>query len=137
VKDRELRRDNYCFVCGTENPRGMKLKFEKRGNESYARFSLPKYYQGYDGIIHGGIISLLLDEAMAYLQKPEERFLTGKITVKFHTPLKVEEEVEVRGWIKENRKKLKVTRAKMVRVSDGKLIAEAEALMFVLLEEKE
>jgi uncharacterized protein (TIGR00369 family) len=134
MEGKELRRDNYCFVCGKDNPRGMHLNFTRKDGKVYARFSLPKYYQGYDNVIHGGIISLILDEAMAYLQNLEERFLTGKITVKFHKPLYVGEEVEVKAEIVEERKRFKVTRAEMVRLSDGKKIAEAEALMFVLRE---
>jgi acyl-coenzyme A thioesterase PaaI-like protein len=131
---RELRRDNYCFVCGKENPKGMHLSFKRENGKVYARFSLPKYYQGYDNVIHGGIISLILDEAMAYLQGFNERFLTGKITVRFHNPLYVGEEVEVKAEVLEERKRFKVTRAEMVRLSDGKKIAEAEALMFVVRE---
>ena len=131
MKGEELRRDNFCFVCGQENPKGMHLKFHRENGRVRARFSLEKYYQGYDSVIHGGIISLILDEAMAYLQNYEERFLTGKITVRFYNPLFVGEEVEVTAEIKEDRRRIKITRAQMVRVSDGKKIAEAEAIMFV------
>lgn len=129
----ELKRDNYCFVCGEENPRGMHLKFERRNGRVYSRFALPKFYQGYDNVIHGGIISLILDESMAYLQKLEERFLTGRITVKFHSPLLVGEEVEVEAWIEEERKRFKVTKSIMRKVS-GEKVAEAEAIMFVFKE---
>lgn len=131
MKGKELQRDNFCFVCGQENPKGMHLKFNREKDRVYSRFSLGKYYQGYNNVIHGGIISLLLDEAMAYLQNYEERFLTGRITIRFYNPLFVDEEVEVTAKIKEERKKVKITTAKMVRASDGKKIAEAEAIMFV------
>ncbi len=133
MSGKELKRDNYCFVCGDENPRGMHLKFQRENGRVYSRFSLPKYYQGYDNVIHGGIISLILDESMAYLQEAEERFLTGRITVRFHSPLLVGEEVEVEAWIEEERKRFKVTRAVMRKVS-GEKVAEAEALMFVFKE---
>ncbi len=136
MNGRELRRDRYCFVCGEENPRGMHLKFERRNGRVYSRFSLPKFYQGYDNVIHGGIISLILDESMAYLQKLEERFLTGRITVKFHSPLLVGEEVEVEAWVEKERKRFKVTKAIMKKVS-GERVAEAEALMFVFREREE
>ena len=111
----------------------MHLKFERRNGRVYSRFSLPKFYQGYDNVIHGGVISLILDESMAYLQKLEERFLTGRITVKFHSPLLVGEEVEVEAWVEKERKRFKVTKAIMKKVS-GERVAEAEALMFVFRE---
>ncbi|WP_457570216.1 PaaI family thioesterase [Desulfurobacterium sp.] len=124
------RRDNFCFVCGKDNPKGMHLKFEKYPDRVESVFSLDKIYQGYDNIIHGGIISLILDEAMAYLQTKEERFLTGKITVKFHNPLMAGEKVRVKAWIKKDRKRIKETAAIMEK-SDGTKVAEAEAIMFV------
>ena len=133
---KELVRDNYCFVCEKENPKGMHLSFQKKGNEVYARFSLPHYYQGYENVVHGGIIALILDEAMAYLQSAEERFLTGKLTVKYHSPLFCGEEVEVKARIKEEKRRYKVAQALMVRLKDGAKIAEGEALMFVLRELK-
>ncbi len=132
----KLRRDNYCFVCGKDNPKGMHLEFNRLKGKVFSRFSLPKHYQGYDGIIHGGIICLILDESMAYLQGEKERFLTGKITVRFHSPLRFGEEVEVVAEVKEEKRRFKITKSRMVRVKDGKLIAEAEALMFVLREKE-
>ncbi|WP_456437726.1 PaaI family thioesterase [Desulfurobacterium sp.] len=124
------KRDNFCFVCGEENPKGMHLKFNRYSNRVESTFSLDKIYQGYDNIIHGGIISLILDEAMAYLQSKEERFLTGRITVRFHNPLLAGEEVKVKAWIKKDRKRIKETCAVMEKL-DGTKIAEAEAIMFV------
>jgi acyl-coenzyme A thioesterase PaaI-like protein len=136
MKEKELIRDNFCFVCGKENPKGMHLEFKREDGKVFSRFSLPEYYQGYGGIVHGGIISLILDEAMAHLQSSEERFLTGKLTVKFHSLLKVNEEVVVESWVEETRKRFKVTKAKMVRVKDSRLIAQAEAIMFVTKEKR-
>ncbi|WP_457568047.1 PaaI family thioesterase [Desulfurobacterium sp.] len=123
-------RDDFCFVCGRKNPQGMHLTFDKSGETVESVFSLDKVYQGYNNIIHGGVISLILDEAMAHLQKKEERLLTGKITVKFHNPLMAGETVKVIAWIEKDRKKIKETRAVMSKI-DGTKIAEAEAIMFV------
>ncbi|WP_457681403.1 PaaI family thioesterase [Thermovibrio sp.] len=132
MKGEGLIRDDFCFVCGQENPRGMKLSFKRENGRVFSRFSLPEYYQGYNKVVHGGVISLILDESMAHLQRKEERFLTGKLTVKFHRPLMVNQEVEVEAWVKESKRKFKITKAVMRR--NGELIAEAEAIMFVLRE---
>jgi acyl-coenzyme A thioesterase PaaI-like protein len=131
-----FRRDNFCFVCGADNPKGMHLSFHKRGEEVYSRFSLPEHYQGYTGVIHGGVISLILDEAMAHLQGYSERFLTAKITVRFFSPLRAGEEVEVKAVVKESRKRFKVTTAEMRKVADGAKVAFAQAIMFVYKEEE-
>ncbi len=134
MKGKEIKRDNFCFVCGKENPKGMHLKFLKENGKVSARFSLPNFFQGYNNIIHGGIIALILDEAMAHLQGEEERFLTGKLSVRFLTPLLVNEEVEVSASIKEEHKRYKIATAKMVKTKTGEKVAEAEAIMFVLKE---
>jgi acyl-coenzyme A thioesterase PaaI-like protein len=53
-----------CFVCGVENPVGLHLKFYQTSpNEVTANLTVPEYYQGYPGILHGGIAAALLDEA--------------------------------------------------------------------------
>ncbi len=127
----KVERDDYCFVCGRENPKGMHLEFKKSKGRVHAEFFLPKEYQGYNGIIHGGIISLILDEAMAHLQSFEERFLTGKIVVKFFSPLLAGEEVVVDAWIEKDKGRFKVTKAVMFKKGKGEKVAEAEALMFV------
>ncbi len=129
-------RDDFCFVCGKNNPKGLHLHFKREGEKVISVFILDKHYQGYNNIIHGGIISLILDEAMAHLQTKEERFLTGKITVKFFSSLKAGEKTRVTAWIENNRKKVKETVAQLSK-EDGTIIAEAQALMFVVKEGEE
>lgn len=56
--------DGYCFVCGPENPMGLKLDFVFNGRTITTEYVPPKEHQGYMNIVHGGIISALLDEGM-------------------------------------------------------------------------
>jgi hypothetical protein len=60
--------DNYCFVCGKENPKGFKIEVRYLQTEMSAEteLSLPREYQGWADVIHGGILSTLLDEMMAH-----------------------------------------------------------------------
>ena len=60
-KDRSM-----CFACGQDNPVGLKLKFDWDGRTARAEFTPGKFHQGWSGIVHGGIIHCLLDEAMSY-----------------------------------------------------------------------
>ena len=59
-----LEDDHYCFVCGEENPSGLHLKFSANKGKIQTEFIPRKIHQGYKNIVHGGIISTLLDEAM-------------------------------------------------------------------------
>jgi len=51
MKGKELIRDNYCFVCGKDNPRGMHLEFKRKEGKVFSAFSLPPQYQGYNNVI--------------------------------------------------------------------------------------
>lgn len=56
--------DGYCFVCGPKNPVGLKLDFTFDGKTIRTEYIPPKEHQGYTNIVHGGIVSTLLDEVM-------------------------------------------------------------------------
>ena len=60
----KLEDDKHCFVCGEKNPNGLNLTFSFREGKVVTEFILHKTYQGYKDIVHGGIISTLLDESM-------------------------------------------------------------------------
>ena len=55
----------YCFVCGRENPYGLKMSFyEVEPGHALAEYTVPEHYQGYPGIVHGGIVATMLDETL-------------------------------------------------------------------------
>lgn len=131
----EVRRDDYCFVCSQKNPRGLKIKFKRIPQENpehvEAEFQIDKFYQGYKDVVHGGIIMTILDEAMAYLQPEDKAFLTGSFKAKFHSPLKVGEKAVVRAKFLKKRSKVCIAYAKIESLKDERVIAEAEAVMFL------
>ncbi|MCA9396195.1 MAG: PaaI family thioesterase [Candidatus Omnitrophica bacterium] len=59
----ELVDDNYCFGCGSENPAGLKLKLcPADDNSMICAFTPQRIHQGFKGVVHGGLISLIFDE---------------------------------------------------------------------------
>ena len=56
--------DGFCFACGQNNPIGLKLKFVEIAGRYVAKCVMDKNYQSFNGVLHGGIITTLLDEAM-------------------------------------------------------------------------
>jgi acyl-coenzyme A thioesterase PaaI-like protein len=58
--------DQYCFACGRNNPIGLHLQFDYGDEGVTARFVPEQVHQGYPGIMHGGLVSTLLDETMAH-----------------------------------------------------------------------
>ena len=122
-----LEDDHYCFVCGEENPSGLHLKFSVNKGKIRTEFVPRKIHQGYKNVVHGGIISTLLDEAMvkaALMQGMPA--VTAEITVRFRAPLMAGEKVIVEAEIKKMNKKIIETSA-IMKKEDDTVIAEAHA----------
>jgi uncharacterized protein (TIGR00369 family) len=98
---------NNCFVCGQDNPDGMRLKFilDEARQTFVCNFRLSNRYTGPPGHAHGGIIASILDDAMGKVNKLHHVVaLTREMTVEYlkpvplHQPLRVEgREIEKRG----------------------------------------
>ncbi len=91
---------NKCFGCGGDNPGGMKLTFEQDNvqRKIVGRFVLGERYQGGGGFAHGGIIAMLLDEAMGKVCRFRQvRAVTAELTVEYLKPVSVEQEIVVEG----------------------------------------
>lgn len=122
----KLKDNDYCYVCGKNNPEGLAVDFAiDHGQKSIiGRFTPQRRHQGYEGIIHGGILSALLDEAMAKLAfSLGIPAVTAEITVKFKSPAAPGEELQVTGrLIEESRRLIRAT----ARIERGPVvIAEA------------
>jgi len=97
----EPKPDNFCFVCGGANSRGMHLTFEQDDEAKRIRgaFKLPNAYQGGAGFVHGGIIATLLDEVMAKVSRfASDHAVTAKLNVEYLRPVPVETDLIVEGW---------------------------------------
>ena len=67
-----------CFVCGLENPYGLHLRFfDSEPGEVIAEVTVPEQFQGYPGIVHGGIIAAMLDEAAGRSQMGNDEHWSG------------------------------------------------------------
>lgn len=122
----KLADDGYCFVCGPKNPIGLKLKFHFNGKTIKTEFISKKEHQGYLNIVHGGIISTLLDEAMVKLALAMDiPVVTAQMEIRLKKPLEVGEKIIVEAEILHNTKKLLGAYAKAVTMNNV-LIADAK-----------
>lgn len=93
--------DNSCFGCGAGNARGMQLEFESDDQQKriVGRFRMAREYQGGAGFVHGGIIALLLDEAMGKVNRfSDVRAVTAELTVEYRRPVPVEADIVVEAF---------------------------------------
>jgi len=123
----DLEDDHYCFVCGEENPSGLHLKFTLCNGRVQSEFIPQKIYQGYKDIVHGGIISAIIDEAMvkaALMQGIPA--VTAEITIRFKNPLMAGEKAIVEAHITRMNKKI-IETAAAIKKPDDTSIAEGHA----------
>jgi len=130
----ELIDDKNCFVCGEENRGGLQLRFEidREWRRIRTEFVPTRMYQGFSGVVHGGIISTVLDEAMTKLAfSLGLDAVTGKLTVRFKNPLMVGERIVATGEILKESGRSVEARAEAVK-DDGTVVAVAEGLLIRL-----
>jgi len=121
----ELIDDNYCFVCGKKNPIGLKLDFSFDGKTIKTDFIPQKEHQGYFNIVHGGIISTLLDEAMVKLAiEMGMPAVTAHMDIRLKKALNVGKKITVQAEILRDTKKILEVYAKAV-TEDNVVVADA------------
>ena len=128
---------HWCFACGQLNPGGLRLEFEVSRDRAEARYTARQRHQGYDGLLHGGVVTALLDEAMGWAIFHQGIWgVTGKITVSFRRPVPLGEELIVTGMVTRDRGRAIETSGTVRRAADGELLAEAQALFLRMPKER-
>lgn len=128
-----LEDDKWCYVCGKENPAGLKLDFEHpQAGVMRAKVVFKKEHQGYKGIVHGGFVATVLDEMMVNLAwKEGQPVVTAEMTFRLHKPTPVGEPILFEGKNGPAQKKLIPATAE-ARDRKGTLLASAEAKLIRL-----
>ena len=125
---------NRCFGCGGDTAGGMRLTFEQDNvnRRIVGRFVLGEQYQGGAGFAHGGIIALLLDEAMGKVCRFRDvRAVTAELSVEFLKPVAVDKEIVVEGREMEmNGRNLFL--AGEIRSQDGAVLARGKGRFVVI-----
>lgn len=122
----ELKDNEKCFVCGKKNAVGLNVDFTFNFENRTSRgiFRPRPEHEGYKGIVHGGIIASLMDEAMVKLAwKLGLNAVSAEIKIRFKTMMHSGETVEVSGRIIDSDHRLIRAEAEVRRGSA--LIAEA------------
>jgi len=94
-------RDRGCFACGANNPVGLKMQFYSDGDTVFSWLTVSPHLCGWRNIIHGGIITTIMDEAMSWTAHHliKKLILTKTIHVQFLHPLYVEKDIRVEGCV--------------------------------------
>jgi uncharacterized protein (TIGR00369 family) len=121
-----------CFVCGMSNPFGLKLRFYNTGNEEIeAKVVVPEQFQGYPGVVHGGIVAAILDEAAgrSLMGGNPPRFMyTARINVRYRKNVPTGQPLILVGKSTKNKART-ATAVSAIYDSQGEILAEADALL--------
>ncbi|MBA3824396.1 MAG: PaaI family thioesterase [Ktedonobacterales bacterium] len=123
-----------CFVCGQRNPFGLQLVFRSDGTRIMADFMGEARHQGFPGVVHGGILASILDEAMGRVSVLEHRWaMTGKLELRYRAPAPINVTLRVFAEATDSRSRLIRVKGWIARVDDPSVIVcEAEGLFLPL-----
>ena len=126
----EVRFDGHCFGCGPLNEDGLRLKFEPGPDGSSAEYQVPDRFQSWAGMTHGGVVALMLDEAVGWAAwHAGHPGVTGRLQVSYRRPLKLGERVRIVGKVDKIRRTLVYVSAYVENRDDQSRVADAAATL--------
>ncbi len=126
---------NLCFACGKDNPVGLKLVFRWEDEKAKAEFTPEPYHQSWNGVFHGGLLAVCLDEAFGYaLYFQGIKAMTAKMELRIRKTIRTGQKISITGEIRRKTRKIIETYAR-ANLEDGTLAAEGSALMYITRED--
>ena len=119
---------DLCFVCGRNNPVGLYLRFYDNGEtEVVSDYTVASRYQGYPGIVHGGVLAAMLDEVVARVSMigdPHHFMMSVRLEVLYRHPVPIDTPLKIRGRIIRLRGRLGKAQGEII-LPDGTIACEA------------
>lgn len=134
-----LGKEGYnCICCSPNNPIGLRLEFWEDGEDVLTKWNPSQNYQGWVNTLHGGVISMLMDEVAGWVinRKLQTTGVTTRLEIKYRKPVLTDEtQIIVRGHIAQQRRNI-VTIALTLENEKGEICNEGEAVYFTFGEDK-
>ena len=113
-----------CMVCGANDSLGLKFQAHEQG--VIALFQASPQWQGYQGVLHGGMISTLLDAAMTHcLFRHGIEAMTAHLQVRFLKTVPCTQWLQLQAQILSQRHHLYQLSAELSCA--GEILARSEA----------
>jgi acyl-coenzyme A thioesterase PaaI-like protein len=125
----------FCFLCGMENPVGLHLHiYETAPGEVEAIYIAPDHFQGYPGVVHGGIVAAMIDEISGRTHMGsnplDPRFMfTAKLEVKYRKNVPVGRKLKILGKAGKSRARSAEAWAGIYDAETDELLAEGNTLL--------
>jgi acyl-coenzyme A thioesterase PaaI-like protein len=115
-----------CFACGPQNLSGLQMRFFRDGDTIISDFQPREEHQGFPGVLHGGIIAALFDEALnrtSLLAEYPTWTMTARLEVRYRRYVPYGPLLRVKAW-------LDIQRGRMVQAHGALVLAEDEDIIF-------
>jgi uncharacterized protein (TIGR00369 family) len=126
--------NNFCFACGRDNTRGLQLQFQydRQHDGVNAEIIFPDHFQGWSGVVHGGLVATVLDEIMVKSTEAKGFVcVTAEIFIKYKNPALTNTKYFVSGKIVDMKRKLIFSEGHISDM-DNRIIAHARAKFFIM-----
>ncbi len=119
--------DKECFGCGPDNPHGLQMRFESDGTRLRSKVTLEKRFRGWSNLVHGGILSTILDETMGWtvICLTKKLMLTKGMRVNFFKPVRLGMKVIATGYIRKRISERKIEVVAEITNEQGELCASS------------
>lgn len=125
-----MKRYPGCFVCGDKNPIGLNVAFYSDNDRVVAEYVAGPQFEGYKDVLHGGILSSLLDEVMIRAVLALGIYsVTSEIRVKFRKMVKTGDKLSLVGRLVEDKGRILTAEGKITN-QQNQVVAEGEAKFF-------
>jgi len=124
-----------CFICGLENPVGLHLHiYEMEPGIIETTYNAPEHFQGYPGVLHGGIVGAIIDEVAGRSHMGSDpdnpRFMfTAKLEVKYRKNVPVAKPLKIIGKAGKSKSKTAEAWAGIYDAQTNELLAEGNTLL--------
>lgn len=139
---RKQPNSRMCFICGLENPVGLHLHiYETQPGVVETTYIAPEHFQGYPGVLHGGIVGALIDEIAGRSHMGSDpmnpRFMfTAKLEVKYRRNVPVGKPLKIMGRAGKSKSKSAEAWAGIYEAETDELLAEGNVLLINVPEEQ-
>lgn len=125
-----------CFVCGRENPHGLRVDFFDDGQLVWTELTPADHHQGWPGVLHGGIVSAVLDETIGRVAFLHDRWVqTARLELRFHKPAPLGQRLVAVGELTRDARRLMEMRGQLFTAEGNELLAEASGTFVRLPDE--
>lgn len=126
------QQDDFCFGCSEKNPVGLQLDFYDYGDYVESEWIAKKNYEGWHGVLHGGIVATLLDEVGSWviISKIGRAGMTVELNVRYHKKISTNEKIYIQGKLIEHKRNIAFIESKIIQNGEIKASAISKYFLF-------